>query len=298
MLTVFGTIALDTTRTPFHTVERTLGGTATFASISASKYVATSIVAIVGNDFPVSFLEVLRSRLDIRGLKISQDEKTFHYDSSFDHDLSKRTTNKTELNVISNYQSTIPEEYVDSEYVYLANNDPEQNMRVLALFSAPKMIICDTMDFWIMNKRDEVMRMISKVDGIIINESEVKLLFKESNIFNCARLLVSKGPAFAVINKAENGSLLFYNNEFFPLPAYPTEIIKDPTGAGDSFGGAFIGFLSQNENVDSKTLKNAVLHGNIMGSFAIEDYGVEKIVNINADDIKKRHEKYKEIFLF
>jgi sugar/nucleoside kinase (ribokinase family) len=154
------------------------------------------------------------------------------------------------------------------------------------------------MDFWIMNKREEVMRMISKVDGIIINETEVKLLFKESNIFNCARLLVSKGPAFAVINKAENGSLLLYNNEFFPLPAYPTEIIKDPTGAGDSFGGAFIGFLSQNENVDSKTLKNAVLHGNIMGSFAIEEYGVEKIVNINADDIKKRHEKYKEIFLF
>src|SRR4029079_652891 len=140
MLTVVGTIALDTTRTPFHTVERTLGGTATFASISASKYVATSIVAIVGNDFPVSFLEVLRSRLDIRGLTISHDEKTFHYCSSFDHDLSKRTTNKTELNVISNYQSTIPEEYVDSEYVYLATNDPEQNMRVLALFSGPKMI--------------------------------------------------------------------------------------------------------------------------------------------------------------
>src|SRR5580765_3113769 len=287
MLTVFGTIALDTTRTPFHTVERTLGGTATFASISASKYVPTSIVAIVGIDFPASFLEILRSRLDIRGLKISQTEKTFHYDSSFDHDLSQRTTNKTELNVISNYQSTIPDEYVDSEYVYLANNDPVQNMRVLALFSGPKMIICDTMDFWIMNKRDEVMRMINKVDGIIINESEVKLLFKESNIFNCARLLVSKGPAFAVINKA-----------FYPLPAYPTEIIKDPTGAGDSFGGAFIGFLSQNENVDSKILKNAVLHGNIMGSFAIEEYGVEKIVSINADDIKKRHEKYKEIFSF
>ena len=298
MLTVFGTIALDTTRTPFHTVERTLGGTATFASISASKYAPTSIVGIIGHDFPTSYLEILKNRLDIRGLAISQTEKTFHYDSSFGYDLSKRTTNKTELNVISNYQSTIPEEYVDSEYVYLANNDPAQNISVLELFSRPKLIICDTMDFWIMNKRDEVIRMINKVDGIIMNESEAKLLFKESSIFNCARLLTSNGPAFAVINKGENGSLLYFDNEFYPMPAYPTEIILDPTGAGDSFGGAFIGYLSQKENVDSKSLKNAMIHGNIIGSFAIEDYGIEKLINMSADDIKKRYEKYKEIFSF
>ena len=298
MLTVFGTIALDTTRTPFHTVERTLGGTATYASISASKYTSTSIVGIIGHDFPTSYLEILKNHLDIRGLVISETEKTFHYDSSFGYDLSKRTTNKTELNVIANYQSTIPEEYVDSEYVYLANNDPAQNLRVLELFSRPKLIICDTMDFWIMNKRDEVIRMINKVDGIIMNESEVKLLFKENNIFNCARLLTSNGPAFAVINKGENGSLLFFDNDFYPTPAYPTEIIKDPTGAGDSFGGAFIGYLSQKETIDSISLKNAMMHGNIMGSFAIEDYGIEKLVNISPDDIKKRHEKYKEIFSF
>jgi cytidine kinase len=298
MLTVFGTIALDTTRTPFQTIERTLGGTASFASISASNYVFTSIVGIVGHDFPASYLELLKNRVDIRGLTISQTGKTFHYDSSFSYDLSKRTTNKTELNVISNYQSTIPEEYVDSEYVYLANNDPSQNMNVLKLFSKPKLIICDTMDFWIMNRRDEVIKMINKVDGIILNESEAKLLFKESNIFTCARLLGSIGPAFAVINKGENGSLLFYDNEFYPLPAYPTEIIRDPTGAGDSFGGAFIGYLSQQEKLDSKSLKNAMMHGNIMGSFAIEDYGIQKLVNINADDIKNRYEKYKEIFSF
>ena len=298
MLTIFGTVALDTTRTPFHTVEKTLGGTATFSSISASNFAPTSLIGIVGNDFPESYLQLLKDRLDIRGLTVSETEKTFHYDSSFGHDLAKRTTNKTELNVISNYQSRVPEEYIDSEFVYLANNDPVQNMNLLKLFSGPKLVVCDTMDFWIINKRDDVMNLLNKVDGIMLNESEAKLLFKENNILKCARLLVSNGPSFAVINKGENGSLLFHDNEFYPLPAFPTEIIKDPTGAGDSFGGAFIGYLSQQEKHDSKAFKNAMIYGNIMGSFTIEDYGVQRLVSVTQQDIKQRHQKYKEIFTF
>jgi len=298
MLTIFGTVALDTTRTPFETVDRTLGGTATFASISASNYTPTSLIGVVGHDFPHCYLQILKDRLDIRGLTISQTEKTFHYDSSFGYDLAKRTTNKTELNVIANYQSTVPEEYIDSEFIYLANNDPVQNMNILKLFSGPKLVICDTMDFWIINKRDDVMKLINKVDGIMLNESEAKLLFKETSILKCARLLVSNGPSFAVINKGENGSLLFHNNEFYPLPAFPTEIIKDPTGAGDSFGGAFMGYVSQQEKWDSMTLKNAMIYGNIMGSFTIEDYGIQRLVSVKAEDIKKRHQKYKEIFTF
>jgi len=295
MLTVFGTVALDTTRTPFHTVERTLGGTATFASIAASNYVPTSIVGIVGNDFPASYMEILKNRLDIRGLSISETDKTFHYDSSFGYDLYKRTTNKTELNVISNYQSTVPTAFVDSEYVYLANNDPVQNMNLLNQVSHPKLVICDTMDFWILNKRDDVIKMINKVDGIILNESEARLLFKENSILKCARLIVSNGPSFVLINKGENGSVLFYENEFYPIPGYPTETIKDPTGAGDSFGGAFIGYLCTQGQINSKSLKNAMIHGNIMGSFAIEDYGIQRLVNIGNKDIKQRYEKYKEI---
>ena len=295
MLTVFGTVALDTTRTPFHTVERTLGGTATFASIAASNYVPTSIVGIVGNDFPASYMEILKNRLDIRGLSISETDKTFHYDSSFGYDLYKRTTNKTELNVISNYQSTVPTAFVDSEYVYLANNDPVQNMNLLNQVSHPKLVICDTMDFWILNKRDDVIKMINKVDGIILNESEARLLFNENSILKCARILVSNGPSFALINRGENGSLLFYENEFYPIPGYPTETIKDPTGAGDSFGGAFIGYLCTQGQINSKSLKNAMIHGNIMGSFAIEDYGIQRLVNIGNKDIKQRYEKYKEI---
>ena len=295
MLTVFGTVALDTTRTPFHTVERTLGGTATFASIAASNYVPTSIVGIIGNDFPASYMEILKNRLDIRGLSISETDKTFHYDSSFGYDLYKRTTNKTELNVIANYQSTVPTAFVDSEYVYLANNDPVQNMNLLNQVSHPKLVICDTMDFWILNKRDDVIKMINKVDGIILNESEARLLFNENSILKCARLIVSNGPSFALINKGENGSVLFYENEFYPIPGYPTETIKDPTGAGDSFGGAFIGYLCTQGQINSKSLKNAMIHGNIMGSFAIEDYGIQRLVNIGNKDIKQRYEKYKEI---
>lgn len=298
MLTIFGTVALDTTRTPYHIVERTLGGTATFSSISASNYAPTSLIGIVGHDFPEAYLQLLKNRLDIRGLKVSRTEKTFHYDSSFGYDLAKRTTNKTELNVIANYQSTVPEEYIDSEYVYLANNDPIQNMNLLKLFSSPKLVVCDTMDFWITNKREDVIKLINKVDGIMLNESEAKLLFKENNILKCARLLVSNGPSFAVINKGENGSLLFHDNEFYPLPAFPTEIIKDPTGAGDSFGGAFIGYLSQQEKQDSRALKNAMIYGNIMGSFTIEDYGIQRLVSVTQQDIMNRLQKYKEIFTF
>lgn len=298
MLTIFGTVALDTTRTPFHTVERTLGGTATFSSISASNYTPTSLIGIVGHDFPEAYLQLLKERLDIRGLTISQTEKTFHYDSSFGFDLAKRTTNKTELNVIANYQSTVPDEYIDSEFVYLANNDPVQNMKLLKLFSGPKLVVCDTMDFWIINKREDVMKLLNKVDGIMLNESEAKLLFKENNILKCARLLVSNGPSFAVINKGENGSLLFHENEFYPLPAFPTEVIRDPTGAGDSFGGAFIGYLSQQQKRDSKAMKNAMIYGNIMGSFTIEDYGVQSLIGVTTQHIKQRYQKYKEIFTF
>ncbi|HYY86774.1 MAG TPA: PfkB family carbohydrate kinase [Nitrososphaeraceae archaeon] len=298
MLTIFGTVALDTTRTPFHTIEKALGGTATFSSISASNYTATSLIGIVGHDFPPAYLQLLKDRLDIRGLSVSQTEKTFHYDSSFGYDLAKRTTNKTELNVIANYQSTVPEEYIDSEFVYLANNDPIQNMNLLKQFSGPKLVVCDTMDFWISNKREDVMKLINKVDGIMLNESEAKLLVKENNILKCARLLVSNGPSFAVINKGENGSLLFHDNQFYPLPAFPTEVIKDPTGAGDSFGGAFIGYLSLQQSHDSKAMKNAMIHGNIMGSFTIEDYGVQRLVSVTLQDIKQRHQEYKEILTF
>lgn len=295
MLTVFGTIALDTTRTPGATVERILGGAATFAALSASYYVRTRMVGVVGNDFPLSYKKLLSKRLDTLGIVSRTDAKTFHYDSSFDYDLIHRTTNATELNAVLGFQPQIPDKYIDSEFIYLANNDPVQNMEILDLFSAPKLTICDTIDYWIVNKKQHVLDMMKKTDGVIINEQEARLLCNDNNLLRCGKILVSFGPEFVVIKKGENGAVLFHESEIYPIAAFPTEIIKDPTGAGDSFAGAFIGYLARTRRRTAQILKMAVMHGNIMGSFAIEDFGVNKLLNLNRKKILERYSKYSDM---
>jgi sugar/nucleoside kinase (ribokinase family) len=295
VLTVFGTIALDTTRTPGATVERILGGAATFAALSASYYVRTRIVGVVGNDFPPYYKKLLSKRLDTLGIVCRTDAKSFHYDSSFDYDLIHRTTNATELNAVLGFQPQIPHEYIDSEFIYLANNDPVQNMQILGHFSAPKLTICDTIDYWIVNKKQHVLDMMKKTDGVIINEQEARLLCNHNNLLRCGKILVSLGPEFVVIKKGENGAVLFHENEIYPIAAFPTEIIKDPTGAGDSFAGAFIGYLARTRKRTSRILKMAVMHGNIMGSFAIEDFGVNRLLNLNRKKILERYSKYSDM---
>src|ERR687889_708805 len=217
MLTVFGTIALDTTRTPFKTEIKIMGGAATFASLSSSFYTDTSIVGVIGSDFPSHYRKILDNRLDTKGIITDLQDKTFHYDSTFDYDLSHRTTNKTELNVIAHFEPTIPNEYRKSQYIYLANNDPIQNIKLL---------------------------------------------------------------------------------EFFPAAAYPMEEIVDPTGAGDAFAGGFIGYLAQQDNLKNRTFKEAVVHGNVMGAFAVEDFGVKRLLAITKEDIQKRFELYRKIVEF
>lgn len=295
MLTVFGSIALDTTRTPHATHERILGGAATFAALSASNYVTTSVVGVVGTDFPPRYRALLDSKLDTRGIVMRMDTNTFHFDSSFDFDLIHRSTNLTELNAISGYEPRIPESYVDSEYVYLANNDPEQNLEVLELFSAPKLTVCDTIDYWIVHKKKMVLKMMGKVDGIVINEQEGKLLCNETNILKCGRFLASLGPKFVVIKKGESGAILFHENDIYPIPAFPTQIIRDPTGAGDSFAGALIGYLARNKKFKSRDLRKAVIHGNVLGSFAIEEFGVTRLLTLNKTEILERYSEYNRI---
>jgi cytidine kinase len=298
MLTVFGTIALDTTRTPFRTEIKIMGGAATFASLSSSLYTRTGIVGVTGSDFPSHYREILDNRLDTKGVITNLQEKTFHYDSTFDYDLSHRTTNKTELNVIANFEPTVPNEYRQSQYIYLANNDPIQNIKLLEFFPNPKLTVCDTIEYWILNKKDEVIQMMSKVNGVVINDEEARLLCKTANLIKCAKMIMSWGPQFAIIKKGENGSLLFMDDYIFPAAAYPMEEIVDPTGAGDAFAGGFIGYLAQQDNLEIRTFKEAVVHGNVMGAFAVEDFGVKKLLAITKEDIKKRFELYRKTIEF
>jgi cytidine kinase len=298
MLTVFGTIALDTTRTPFRTEIKIMGGAATFASLSSSLYTRTGIVGVTGSDFPSHYREILDNRLDTKGVITNLQEKTFHYDSTFDYDLSHRTTNKTELNVIANFEPTVPNEYRQSQYIYLANNDPIQNIKLLEFFPNPKLTVCDTIEYWILNKKDEVIKMMSKVNGVVINDEEARLLCKTANLIKCAKMIMSWGPQFAIIKKGENGSLLFMDDYIFPAAAYPMEEIVDPTGAGDAFAGGFIGYLAQQDNLEIRTFKEAVVHGNVMGAFAVEDFGVKKLIAITKEDIKKRFELYRKTVEF
>ncbi|MGE0242436.1 MAG: PfkB family carbohydrate kinase [Nitrososphaeraceae archaeon] len=295
MLTIFGSIALDTTRTSTNIQNRILGGAATFASLSASKYIQTNIVGIIGDDFPEQYKKILDQNLNTKGIIIKNNDKSFHYDSSFDLTLTVRTSNKTELNVIANFEPTIPDELVDSKYVFLANNDPIQNMKIQNLFSNPNFVLCDTIEYWINNKYNQVLDMIRKVNGITIDISEARLLTKEFNIVKCARKIKELGPELVIIKKGEHGFILFYNDIIFASPAIPIENVVDPTGAGDCFAGGFLGHLSKLGRINENTIKEASIYGNIMGSFAVEDFGVNKILNISTKDIEERLKFYKKL---
>lgn len=300
MLTVFGTVALDTTRTPFRTETRILGGAATFASVSSSMFAPTSIVAAVGSDMPSEHIRALSSKsIDTKGIIIIQGSKTFHYDSSFDYDLSNRTTNKTELGVIAGFDPVIPEEYIKSDYVYLANNDPKQNIKILRHFQNPKLVVCDTIEFWIHGSRDDVVKMIEMTDGVVINDNEARLLCKEANLAKCAKKIMSWGSKFAIIKKGENGAILFTKEGLvFPASAFFLDEIVDPTGAGDSFAGGFLGHIAHKGMMDFATMKEAVIYGNVMGSFAVEDFGIKRLLSITKDDVEDRYGKYCNLVQF
>ena len=294
-LTVFGSLALDTTRTPFRTEVEIMGGAATYAAFSASKFVQTEILGVIGSDFPEKYLEILRSKVGTAGLALKFGKRTFRYDSSFNYDLSHRTTNKTELNVIAEYEPAVPDQLKDSQYIYLANNDPIQNMKMLKQFMNPKLVVCDTIEFWIQTKPDAVKKMFGMVHGVIINDQEAKMLCGVSNLIKCAKEMLSWGPEFVIIKKGEHGSVLVRPDMIFVAPAYPLEEVVDPTGAGDSFAGGFMGYLASIEANDVKDFKSAVVYGNVMGSFAVEDFGLTRLISIGNEEIVKRFHLYRAL---
>ena len=297
MLTVFGSTALDTIRTPTKVVKGVLGGAATFAAISASYFFKPGLIAVVGRDFPKKYYDILSKYLDLSGLTID-DGKTFHYDGSYDETLSTRTTLKTELNVLANFKPKVPEEYKKSEYVYLANNDPEQNVALIKEFDKVKFSMCDTIEFWIAHKKLSVIKMIKEVDAVVINDEEAKLLTKEHNLIKCAKKIMNWGAKYVVIKKGEHGSLLFYDDVIFPSVAFSLEDIVDPTGAGDSFAGAMIGYLASKNATNLSTIKKAVIYGNVLGSFAVEKYGLDGILNLKNSQITKRVNQYEKMIRF
>lgn len=294
-LTVFGSLALDTTRTPFRTEEAIMGGAATYAALASRMFVETEILGVIGSDFPEKYLDLLRSKVGTAGLVMKSGKKTFRYDSSFNYDLSHRTSNKTELNVLAEYEPSVPDQLKDSQYVYLANNDPVQNIKMLEQFTNPKLIVCDTIEFWIQTKPDAVRKMFEMVHGVVINDQEARMLCDVPNLLKCAKKILSWGPEFVVVKKGEHGSVLVRSDMIFIAPAYPLEEIVDPTGAGDSFAGGFMGHLASVDSTDVKEFKTAVVYGNVMGSFAVEDFGLTRLLNIGNEEIIKRFRLYRTL---
>lgn len=297
MLTVFGSTALDTIRTPTKTLTDVLGGAATFAGISASYFVNTGLIAVVGSDFPKEHHRTLEKHLDMRGLHIA-DGKTFRYDGRYDKTLSTRETLKTELNVLADFKPKVPEDYKKSRFVYLANNDPEQNISLIKEFDKVKFSMCDTIEFWIATKRDAVIKMIKAVDGIVINDEEAKLLTKEHNLIKCAKKMMEWGARYVIIKKGEHGSLMFFDDVIFPSAGFSLEDVVDPTGAGDSFAGAMIGYMASKNSTSLSTIKRGVAYGNVMGSFAVERYGLEGLLTVKKSDITKRINLYEKMIRF
>jgi len=297
MLTVFGSTALDTIRTPKKTLRDVLGGAATFAAISASFFTKPGLIAVVGDDFPKKYYNILEKNLDVRGLSILKG-KTFRYDGKYDKNLSVRETLKTELNVLADFKPNVPEEYQKSDFVYLANNDPAQNTKIIKEFDNVKFSMCDTIEFWIKTKRKDVVKMIKSVDAVVINDEEAKLLTKEDNLIKCAKKIMGWGTRYVVIKKGEHGSLLFYEDLIFPSVGFSLESVLDPTGAGDSFAGAMIGYLASKKKTSISEIKKSIIFGNVMGSFAVERYGLEGLLRLKKSDINKRVKQYEKMVSF
>ena len=297
MLTVFGSTALDTIRTPKKVLKDVLGGAATFAAISASFFVKPGLIAVIGDDFPKKYHNILKKYVDLKGLTVL-DGKTFRYDGSYDKTLSIRKTLKTELNVLADFKPNVPDEYKKSDFVYLANNDPEQNAKIINEFDNVRFSMCDTIEFWIATKRNAVIKMIKSVDAVVINDEEAKLLTKEENLIKCAKKMMSWGAKYIIIKKGEHGSLLFHEDIIFPSVGFSLESILDPTGAGDSFAGAMIGYLASKKKTNFSEIKKSVVYGNVMGSFAVERYGINGLTRLKRSDITKRLKQYEKMVTF
>lgn len=299
-LLVVGSLALDTIETPFGKVKETLGGSAVYISTAASYFASpVRLVGVVGGDFPKSAISFLEERnIELEGLQTIQNGKTFRWSGKYQYDLNMRDTIFTQLNVFEKFDPKIPEVYRKSKYVCLGNIDPILQRKVLEQIEKPKLIIGDTMNFWIEGKREELMKTMKHLDVLIINESEARLLTQEPNLIRAGKKVIGMGPKILIIKKGEHGALLITESTIFSAPAYPMEDIYDPTGAGDTFAGGFIGWLDKSDDISDENLKKAVVYGSAMASFCVEKFGVDGLRELTYLKIQDRFRSFRDLVKF
>ncbi len=289
MILVVGSIAFDTIKTPFGNVENILGGSAVHFSISASIIAEVGIVGVVGMDFSKSYIEYLQKKgIDTEGVK-KVSGKTFRWEGYYEYDMNQAHTIKTELNVFKNFHPDIPEKYKTAKYVFLANIDPDLQLEVLNNIKNPKLVVSDTMNYWIENKKDRLIEVIKRTDIMLINDSEICQLFHTTNLVKAAKRIMSLGPKIVIIKKGEHGAIMFTQDSIFIAPAFPLEEVVDPTGAGDSFAGGFVSFLSKTQKLSENNLRKAVIFATVIASFTVTDFGTRALDSIQYTDIKNRY---------
>ncbi len=295
---VVGSVAFDDIKTPFGERKKVLGGSATYFSVSASFFSPVSLIAVVGEDFTEKNMRAFRSKnVDTRGLT-REKGKTFTWSGEYGWDFNNPKTLATHLNVFATFSPNVPEAYKNKKYVFLANIDPEIQKRVLEQIRRPKFVACDTMNYWIENKRKHLLGLLKKIDMFLLNESEARELTEEPNLLKAARTLLKFGCRTIIIKKGENGALLFSGKNIFSAPAFLMESIFDPTGAGDTFAGGVMGYLAKAGKVNNITLRKALVYGTVMATFAVEDFGLGRLSKITKKDITERIRKFRKLTFF
>ena len=295
---VVGSVALDSVETPFGKIDDALGGSATFFSASASHLTKVNLVGVVGSDYPVDKLEPLRARgVDLSGLMHAEGE-SFRWRGRYRHDLNSAETLETRLGVFSQFRPQIPQQFRKSPYVFLGNIDPRLQLDVLDQVDTPRLVACDTMNFWIESRRNELLKLLERVDILLVNDAEARQLTEKFNLIRAARWIMERGPKQVIIKKGEHGAYMFSESSVFFAPAYPLEEVFDPTGAGDSFAGGFMGYLARTGRSDEAAMRRAVVYGSTLGSFAVEKFSIDRLLEIHRVDIARRLEGFRKLVAF
>lgn len=300
-LVIVGTVAFDAIETPFGKTDKILGGAATFIGLAASQFnVDSSIVSIVGGDFPQKHLDLLASKnIDISGIEIVKEGKTFYWKGKYHNDMNSRDTLITELNVLEHFNPVVPKNYRNADVVMLGNLHPMVQMSVLnQMETKPKLVILDTMNFWMDCALEDLHKVIKRIDVITINDEEARQLTGEYSLVVAARKIHEMGPKYVVIKKGEHGALLFHDDYVFYAPALPLEEVFDPTGAGDTFAGGFAGFIAKTGDISFENMKNAVIYGSTLASFSVEKFGTERMENLSKQEVHKRLQQFKNLTQF